>query len=673
VIHVALQRARGGAALGLARGVAVVGLAAFVAHAATQAGGPSLDFFFNAWVYNGLLLLAAAACLVRVAVERAERGAWLALGIGIAAWTAGDIHYTVAYSGNGTPPFPSLGDAFYLAFYPASYVALLLLLRQRVRRFRHSLWLDGVMAAFAAAALSASVLFEVVLETTEGSKAAVLTNLAYPLGDVILLALVIGVFALTCWRPGSGWALIGVALLAFAVADAAYLFQVASGRYVEGGLLDALWPAALLLLAQAAWRRPQVAPPVLAEGQRMLVAPAICGLIGIGVLTYDHFDRTNLLALTLAVATLLAVIVRTALTFTEKQRLLARVRDQAATDALTGLGNRRRLLADLGDVLAGRPPAPTILLIFDLDGFKRYNDTYGHPAGDALLTRLGRRLRAATEPYGASYRLGGDEFCVLARLHGTQGEVVVSAVTAALRERGEGFEIASSFGAVFLPDDAADAAEALRLADQRLYVQKAEKHWWRGHPHEVLLQALYEREPELHDHVRAVARLSAEVGRRLGLRGKELEDVQRAAELHDVGKLAIPDDVLRRAGPLDESEWEFIRRHTVIGQRILGASPALVEVAKIVRSTHERWNGQGYPDGLRGEEIPLAARIVLACDAFVAMTTDRAYARRLTDDDARAELRRCAGRDFDPRVVEVVCEATVDAAREAERPDALRA
>jgi two-component system cell cycle response regulator len=644
---------RGGQAL------AVAGLAAFVLHAATGFGD-GLDSVFEDWIYNGLLVLASVGCLARAVAFRSERRAWLLLGLGIAAWTAGDLHYTFVIGDALNPPFPSLGDAFYLAFYPAAFAALVLLLRARMPQHIRSLWLDGLTASLAAAAAGASVLLELVSSTTGGSAAAIATNIAYPLGDVLLLALVIGVFALTGWRPGMAWTLIGGGIIAATIADGVYLARVAADTYVAGGIYDALWPAAMLLLAQAAWG-PGGAPtrPIVFAGRQVLLTPAVCGLIGIAVLTYDHFQRANLLALGLSVATVLSVLVRLDVTFSEKRSLMARLHEHATTDSVTGLGNRRKLMADLDDLLDGLGDRTALLMIFDLDGFKRYNDTFGHPAGDALLARLGRRLAAGVEPYGLGYRLGGDEFCVLAELRESAASAVIDATATALSDHGDGFEVASSFGAVFLPGEADEGSEALRLADQRLYAEKARRSSERGHPQDVLLRVLFEREPDLHEHVRRVARLAEATGRLLGISGRELEELKLAAELHDIGKLAIPDDLLMKAAPLDEDEWAFVRKHTLIGQRILMASPALVSIGRIVRSTHERWDGAGYPDALRGEEIAVAARIIHACDAYVAMTDSRPYTNRMTPELARQELRRCAGAQFDPAVIEAICAAAV--------------
>ncbi len=204
-----------------------------------------------------------------------------------------------------------------------------------------------------------------------------------------------------------------------------------------------------------------------------------------------------------------------------------------------------------------------------------------------------------------------------------------------------------------LPTEAAGAEHALHIADQRMYLQKNGGRVSAGRQSsDVLLRALSERHPSLGDHVNGVAELAVAIGERLGLLPEELEDLRQAAELHDMGKVAIPDAILDKPGPLDDDEWEFMRRHTIIGERILQAAPALERVATIVRSTHERMDGKGYPDGLAGDAIPLAARIVLVCDAFEAMTADRSYRKAMSAEVAIEELERCAGAQFDPRVVD---------------------
>jgi HD-GYP domain-containing protein (c-di-GMP phosphodiesterase class II) len=224
---------------------------------------------------------------------------------------------------------------------------------------------------------------------------------------------------------------------------------------------------------------------------------------------------------------------------------------------------------------------------------------------------------------------------------------------AALSAEGEGFSVGASHGLVEIPAEADSPAVALRLADDRMYSKKGSRRGSaREQTHNVLLGLLREREPDLHDHLCHVGELAADVARTLGLDTEEIDDIRRAAELHDIGKAAVPDAILNKPGPLSEHEWTFMRRHTYVGERILAAAPALAGVASLVRSSHERWDGAGYPDGLVGDEIPFGARVIAVCDAFDAMTSNRPYATARPPEAAIAELRRVAGTQFDPDVVE---------------------
>lgn len=637
--------------LRLWRALLTAGVAALFAHDVGHVGWRGGDAFFDQWLYEGLELLAAAGCLVRPLVVRRERLAWTALGLALLATAIGDLLWEAVYGGNA--PFPSFADLFYLSFYPAAYLGIVSLVRQRVSSFGASLWLDGVTSALAAGALGASVLVEVVVRSTHGSPRVVLTNLAYPLGDIVLLALVVFVFAASGWRPGRGWTLIGAGLLASSVGDAVYLYQAAVGSYTLGSFVDVLWPASLALIAVAAWQNAPARRQGGLEHRTLYATPLVCGLVATGVLVAATVVPVHPLAAGLAAAALVLVLGRTALTFRENSALLDRIRTESLSDPLTGLGNRRRLVGDLERYLAGREPSGSrLLVLFDLNGFKRYNDTFGHLAGDALLARFAQKLEAAVGPTGAAYRMGGDEFCVFAPVSAG----LLDQTVAALSERGESFTVSAAFGAVTLPEEASDTTAALSLADQRLYADKENLIFHGGSSHELLLRTLAEREPDLREHSTDVARLAVAAARRLGLDGPELDALYTAAELHDIGKLAIPDAVLQKPGPLDPAELAFIRRHTVIGQRILGGSPALRRVGEIVRATHEHWDGNGYPDQLAGDQIPLPARIISACDAFLAITSDRPYRAARTGTEAVAELRRCAGTQFDPRVVTTLCD-----------------
>ncbi len=214
-------------------------LAAEIAHTVFNVGEPRLNGFFDNYVYNGVIVGAALLCFARAACVQPERGAWLGLGVALSLWSGGEIYYSAVLSNQATPPYPSPSDALYLAFYPASYLGLWVLVRSRVRRAPLSLGLDGMIAALAVAALAAAIVLPPVLQTTGAADAAAATTLAYPLADALLLALCVGLFTLTGWRPGRSWSLIGIGLGLAALADSIFLYQSASGTYVEGTFLTA--------------------------------------------------------------------------------------------------------------------------------------------------------------------------------------------------------------------------------------------------------------------------------------------------------------------------------------------------------------------------------------------------------------------------------------------------
>jgi two-component system cell cycle response regulator len=344
-----------------------------------------------------------------------------------------------------------------------------------------------------------------------------------------------------------------------------------------------------------------------------------------------------------------------ALMFSENRTLLVASLAEARTDSLTGLGNRRKLLEDLTHVI-DRGDHRFLFALFDLDGFKEYNDSFGHPAGDSLLQKMATNLQVAVASDGTTYRLGGDEFCILVPVEAA-GSEPIAAASAALSEQGDGFAIRSSWGAVFGLEKVEDAVHALSLADRRMYVQKSRRpRSPERQTRNVLLRALHERSPAIGDHLQGVAPLAVALGQAAGLDHEQLDEIARASELHDIGKIGVPDGVLRKRGPLNSAEWTLMRNHTLIGERILSSAPAMAPVARLVRSTHERWDGAGYPDSLCEDEIPLGARVIAVCDAFVAMTQPRPWRETLSHGDALEELRKCAGSQFDPELVKAFCE-----------------
>jgi len=659
--------------------VAFVCLAAALAflatHALTGFGGAGLETFCNDYLYTAIELVAVSLCFLRAARRSQNRAAWLLIGCGLAAWTGGDLTWTVWLNHVESPPYPSLADGLYLAEYPAVYVGLALLMRAHFRHTGAALWLDGIVVGLTLAALGADLVYPAVISASKGSAAAAVgVNLAYPFADFLLLAFVAVGFALADWRPGLQWALIALGIALNATADIIYAYQVATSSYVEGGVLEAMWPASMAVLALAAWQAEPAKPARTTTGRHTVVLPAVFALGALALLVSASLDSLTPLAVCLAAGALLAAGARTGVTYLENVRLLEREVEGATTDALTGLGNRRRLMDELEiAVAAAAAGVPATLAFFDLDGFKRYNDSFGHSAGDALLIRLGRSLAASTGSNGKAFRLGGDEFCVLLPGSLKREDAAVVGCRTALSERGRGFAVTASCGVVAMPEEAITVGAALNLADERMYADKAAAgRSSRAHvqsvtmQQRVLMQLLNERQPDLHEHVRDVGELATAIGRTFDLNSEQLDELRRAAELHDLGKLAIPDRILDKPGRLSESEWRLMRQHTIIGERILNAAPALRPVARLVRSSHERWDGSGYPDGLAGRAIPLGSRIIAVCDAFDAMTSERPYDAARSPKEAVAELLRNAGSQFDPEVVERLCV-------ELERPTGARA
>jgi diguanylate cyclase (GGDEF)-like protein/putative nucleotidyltransferase with HDIG domain len=353
----------------------------------------------------------------------------------------------------------------------------------------------------------------------------------------------------------------------------------------------------------------------------------------------------------------------------------------ALTDPLTGLGNHRHFHERLERELqhANERNLPLTLCFVDVDDFKRVNDRFGHPAGDRVLSQLAARLRQT----GEAFRLGGDEFALLLPGYGesaalTAASSVVERIAALdLEQVGS---VTVSAGVAISPQHAADRDELIRLADSALYWAKEYgKNRVRAYRPDVielaelkrvasgpdraarfraaasLARAVDARDVYTGSHSQRVAELAARTARRLGLPDEEVELTRLAGSLHDLGKLAIPEEILRKPGPLTEPERIVLERHPQIGFRML-ESLGVDPVADWVLHHHERWDGSGYPDGLSGELIPLGARIIFVADAYDAMISERVYRRRVSPEEAIAELDRCAGTQFDPNVVAALAE-----------------
>jgi two-component system cell cycle response regulator len=626
----------------------VAALLVVIAHN-TVGFGSSHTYLIEEWVYDFVTMGAALGTLWRAAVRKQERLPWALLGLGLLAWATGDLYWSVFLRDMAEPPFPSVSDALYLVGYGLILAGILAYVHSRVGRMTAIVWTDVAIGALCVTAIGSSLLMDYVLANTTGTPAEIAVAVAYPALDLTILAVAAGAIALTGWRPGRGLGLVAVGVACAALGDGVYTYQSLAGTYTSASWNNFLWPLATVLIAAGAMQpSPRRRETVPAEGWRAFASPTIFALAVLALLMLERQDMNEPAVAALTIATLVAVVVRLVLTFAQNQRLVV----ELETDPLTGLFNRGKLVYDLDRLLTSERPSPHLLTILDLDGFKAYNDAFGHPAGDALLVRLGHQLAGAVGEGGRAYRMGGDEFAMLIPGDAAGATDAVEAGVAALSEQGEGFNVTCSSGSAELPTEAANRGNALQLADQRMYGQKDSRRPSAGGEVEaVLIRVINQRAPELGDHGDAVKALALAVGEDIGLPPGELAALSRASELHDIGKIAIPDAILNKPTPLDEEEWAFIRQHTILGERIVAAAKSLAPVARLIRSSHERWDGAGYPDGLAGEEIPLAARIIFACDAYDAITTERPYSPARGPETALEEVRRTAGSQFDPEVV----------------------
>ncbi len=434
--------------------------------------GSSLHFAIGNIVYDAVVLGAGVACIVRASIFGRERNAWLLIGAGILVWGAAEVYWTVAIEGNPNAPYPSPADVGYLLFYPLSYAGLALLVRARAHEINWRLWMDGAIAALGTAALGAAFVFDFVAEKTSGTPIQNVTTLAYPLGDIGMLAMVVGVVALTGWRPGRTWSLLLAGLAALVVADIAYTLQTTEEALPGGSWVEPIYLIAAVCLGASVWQptaAAEITSPSEGAGRREIVVPAVFASVMIGLFAMQYFSATSGLSTVLWAATMTAVIVRLAMSDRENKKLLEQVR----TDPLTGLANQGRMQMDLPvQVEQASEDHPVLLLLFDLNGFKHYNDTFGHPAGDELLARLGAALRDAVGEDGTAYRIGGDEFCVLLTCAQERFEAVSREATKALTAIGPGFEVSSAWGAVQIPAEESEPSTAMQLADVRMYAQK---------------------------------------------------------------------------------------------------------------------------------------------------------------------------------------------------------
>jgi diguanylate cyclase (GGDEF)-like protein len=437
------------------------------------------SLLLDGWGTAAFELVVSALTIVRGLTWKRGRAMSLTLGTGMLMWTVGDFVLTYQSRHGAEPMSPSTADLFYLLFFPLAYLGLVLMVRREAIRMVPALWLDGAVAGLGAAALCAAFAFRDIEHLAGGSAAAVATNLAYPLGDVMLLALVVGGTVLLAGRGRAAWYLVAAGCAVNAAGDTFNLLHGA-GAPALGSIVDAIaWPTSLLLMSMALWL-PEAAPDPLAETSTPgFLLPGAGAASALAVLLLGSLSGTSSNAITLATATLLVAGLRLTLTLGSLRTLTEARHVEAITDHLTGLGNRRRLdrvLTQFYEAPRWETSAELAFLFVDLDHFKEVNDSFGHAAGDELLRQIGPRVRGCLNERDLLLRIGGDELAVILLGCGeTQAVSVAKRISETIREpfvlEMVTVRIGASIG-ITLGAHAGDSAALLRCADQAMYRAK---------------------------------------------------------------------------------------------------------------------------------------------------------------------------------------------------------
>ncbi|HEY2767028.1 MAG TPA: EAL domain-containing protein [Solirubrobacteraceae bacterium] len=528
--------------LGTATALLIACIAVSAAHAAFGLGGHAWAEPIRDWLTSAVYILVGIVVCWRALRTTQARRSWMIFAVGISVYGLGNVLWAAWVEHLPDPPIPSICDGMWLMLYPACYVGIVGLARLRERRVPARMWLDGLVAGLGIAAVGAAIVVRPVLASVSGDTAAVVTEMAYPICDLMLAALVVGVLALGGWRVNRMWAMLGIGFIALAVADCMYALQVAGGATAPSSMTNTTYDVGVLLLALAAWQ-PEAAPQTdTVPTGAVLGIPAAFAVSALGLLLYDHFSRLDPLAFVLAMLTILAAIARTALTFRDV-RALAETRRQALTDDLTSMPNRRHFLRCVRDAILATNVAggSVALLLVDLDHFKELNDTLGHDAGDQLLCQVGERLRAVLRGSDTAARLGGDEFGVVLSDAADEASAIAVAEKI-LRALGEpfpikdvGLRVTASIGIARFPEQAENEEQLMQHADVAMYDAKAARSGY----------ACYARERDKHSLERLT--LAGELSR--ALEAGEIEAHFQPKALADSGTIVGVEALVRWRHP----------------------------------------------------------------------------------------------------------------------------
>ena len=551
---------------------------------------------------------------------------------------------------------------------------------------------DGLMVMVSALTFSwYFVLGPTILASTRGLEHTIV-DAAYPFMDVLQVACLL-LLGRSSGHLRSVFLLLSIAFAAAVTSDSIYVYTALHQNPLQGTLLDIGWSFSSMLIGVAvltgrqamAFTKFDDEPGRLAPLWTSLMPYALLPLVAVLVLYTEQAGGRPILRHGVflgALALVCLVIGRQVLALLENRELNGRLEALATTDPLTGLCNHRtfhKILAEEA-ARASRDGQTLAVAMLDVDNFKFFNDAYGHAAGDDVLRQLAAALRQSTLPEDTIGRFGGDEFALLMPLQSAK-ETRRGQSAAQLQQALDGalsglffqppgspsvIPMTISVGVALFPAEAGSPLEALELADRRLMHVKtgggserpAEElcrelsHSLSGFPMlNALVTAVDNKDRYTRRHSEDVLTYSLHIAEQLGLSPETQRTVQIAALVHDVGKIGVPDRILRKPNALTEEEFQAVQQHPLMGSVIVGAVPGFEETLDAVRHHHERWDGKGYPFGLHGEETPFLARLIAVADAFSAMTTDRPYRKGMAREKALRILEEGAGTQWDPECV----------------------
>ncbi|MGO9901881.1 MAG: diguanylate cyclase [Solirubrobacteraceae bacterium] len=678
------------------------------------------DLFQTVFNFAVVVLCWRASCRCENATPL--RSAWKLITVGAAMACAANIAQLYYEGLAGGLPAVSLADVFALCMYAPIVAALI---RFPVARgsglHRLQLALDAAVLALGGFVVMWYV--ELGPAVTRPSRQSLLqgvVSVLYTLGDLTVLAVAAGVLIRgTTSASTRALRLFASACVVFVGAHVAYGYVTIQLHMTHSGgdWLDPIWWAGLVLWALAAGAQRQPEPgdlDRLRDSRRLRRhlswGPHLAVGFSLGLLVYCERGDRFFPAFSVVLVTVVLIVLVTIRQLVAQREMLAvqselkaahdELATLATTDALTGLPNHRALVSAIDHELerAHRTGHNFAIAFLDVDHFKALNDTLGHRAGDNALRELGQVLRATLRSVDVVGRWGGEEFiALLPEIDPDQALTAAERLRATVAQHrfsaaGEA-HLTCSIGVASRPQDGIDRDSLLTAADQAMYVGKqlgrnqaiaASNHVAAAlvadkvsstreeqslvGAVEALAAVVNARDSYTGEHSEHVSRLAKRVALGLGCDANAIHTIGLAARLHDIGKVAVSDAILNKAGRLTDEEWRVIRLHPQIGADIAGCIPRLQPISALIRSHHERYDGTGYPDRLASDAIPLGARIICAVDAYSAMVTDRPYAAPRTCQQAIDELRRLAGVQFDPRVVQALV-IVLDANDPPARPD----